>query len=307
MTFFKKYGHKEANYWTKQKDEQLQVNFSVQIEDEGRLFMAHSYISPSSNDVWFLDSGCSNHMSGTRSLFKELDESQIGDVRLGDNKQMQVAGKGIIAIKTVQGDIKLLYDVQFVPNLAHNLLSIGQLMSSGYKIVFGDGMCVVIDKKSGRSIVNVHMTQNRMFPLDVSNDVVNNALIAKEKNDSELWHLRYGHLNARSLKILNQKEMVVGLPKIYELNFCEGCVYGKHSRASFPVRKAWRASKCPELVHADLCGPMKTESLGGSRYFLLFTDDYSRMRWVYFLKFKSEAFENFKKFKALVEIKVADI
>ena len=54
-------------------------------------------------------------------------------------------------------------------------------------------------------------------------------------------------------------------------------------------------------MHADLCGPMKTESLGGSCYFLLFTDDYSRMSWVYFLKFKFETFENFKKFKALVE------
>uniref|UniRef100_A0A803MD58 Retrovirus-related Pol polyprotein from transposon TNT 1-94-like beta-barrel domain-containing protein n=1 Tax=Chenopodium quinoa TaxID=63459 RepID=A0A803MD58_CHEQI len=77
-------------------------------EDESRLFMAHSHISSSNHDVWFLDSGCSNQMSGARSLFKELDESKTGDVRLGDNKQMQVAGRGVIAIKTVQGDVKLL-------------------------------------------------------------------------------------------------------------------------------------------------------------------------------------------------------
>uniref|UniRef100_A0A803MAM0 Integrase catalytic domain-containing protein n=1 Tax=Chenopodium quinoa TaxID=63459 RepID=A0A803MAM0_CHEQI len=177
---------------------------------------------------------------------------------------MQVAGRGVIAIKTVQGDVKLLYDVQFVPNLAHNLLSIGQLMSSGYKIVFDDGVCDVIDKKSGHNIANVHMTQNRMFPLDISNDIISNVLIAKLTNESELWHLRYGHLNGRSLKLLNQKEIVVGLPKIGELSFCEGCVYGKHSKASFPTGKAWRASKCLELVHANLCGPMNTESLGGS-------------------------------------------
>lgn len=46
---------------------------------------------------------------------------------------------------------------------------------------------------------------------------------------------------------------------------------------------------------------MKTESLGGSRYLLLFIDDYSRFSWVCFLKFKSETFENFKKFKAFAE------
>lgn len=56
-----------------------------------------------------------------------------------------------------------------------------------------------------------------------------------------------------------------------------------------------------ELVHADFCGPMLVESLGGIHYFLLFIDDYSRMSWAYFLKYKSEAFENFKKFKVFVE------
>ena len=72
-----------------------------------------------------MDSGCSNHMSGTRSLFKELDESQKREVHLGDNKPMKVEGKGTIAIKTTQGNVKLLHDVQYVPNLAHNLLSVG--------------------------------------------------------------------------------------------------------------------------------------------------------------------------------------
>lgn len=85
------------------------------------------------------------------------------------------------------------------------------------------------------------------------------------------------------------------------MNLCEGCVYGKQTRNSFPVGKSWRAPNCVYLIHSDLCGPMKTETLGGSRYFILFTDVYSRMSWVYFLKAKSEAFQAFKKFKALVE------
>jgi len=116
-----------------------------------------------------------------------------------------------------------------------------------------------------------------------------------------LWHLRYGHLNVNGLKLLVQKDMVIGLPKTNELDLCEGCIYGKQTRKLFPVEKSWRTTTCLELVHADLCGPMKMESLGGSRYFLMFTDDYSRFTWVYFLKFKSETLENFKKFKAFVE------
>ena len=56
-----------------------------------------------------------------------------------------------------------------------------------------------------------------------------------------------------------------------------------------------------QVVHTDVCGPIKPSSLGKSNYFLLFIDDFSRKTWVYFLKQKSEAFGTFKKFKAFVE------
>lgn len=51
---------------------------------------------------------------------------------------------------------------------------------------------------------------------------------------------------------------------------------------SHSLGKAWSASKCRELIHADLCGPMQAKSFGESRYFLLLTDDHNRMSWVYF-------------------------
>jgi len=155
---------------------------------------------------------------------KDLDESQKSEVRLRDNKPMKVEGKGTIFIKTTQGNVKLLHDVQYVPNLAHNLLSVGQLIAGGYSILFGqlitggysilfdDCCCTVYDKKSAQSIVKISMTQNHMFPLEVSS-VQNCALIAKT-SDTNLWHLRYGHLNVKGLKLLGQKNMVVGLPKI---------------------------------------------------------------------------------------------
>ena len=106
--------------------------------------------------------------------------------------------------------------------------------------------------------------------------------------------MHYGHLNEKRLKLLTNNDMVVGLPKISNIRFCEACVYGKHNRNSFPTVCAWRTSKCLELVHVDLCGPMSVESFGGSKYFLMFTDDYSRMSWLYFLKFKSKTFDYFK-------------
>ncbi|KAL4290440.1 hypothetical protein GQ457_14G025310 [Hibiscus cannabinus] len=76
---------------------------------------------------------------------------------------------------------------------------------------------------------------------------------------------------------------------------------GKHARLSFPKEATSRATEPLQLVHTDVCGPIKPPSFGKSRYFLLFIDDYSRKTWVYFLKQKSEAFGAFKNFKALVE------
>ena len=54
-------------------------------------------------------------------------------------------------------------------------------------------------------------------------------------------------------------------------------------------------------MHTDLVGPTKTKFLKGERYFMLLVDDYTRMIAVFFLKNKSEAFENFNIYKEMVK------
>jgi transposase InsO family protein len=96
--------------------------------------------------------------------------------------------------------------------------------------------------------------------------------------------------------------MVKGLPQIEESDErCVSCLAGKQHRDSIPKQANWRASAKLELVHSDICGPINPQSNSGNRYFMTFTDDYSRKTWVYLLKEKSAAFEIFKNFKALVE------
>ncbi|XP_076929891.1 uncharacterized protein LOC143594461 [Bidens hawaiensis] len=114
-------------------------------------------------------------------------------------------------------------------------------------------------------------------------------------------HLRYSHLNERSLQDLSTKGMVYGLPKVKKWSVCEGCEQGKKAREFFPYHGS-KTRELLNLVHADVCGPMPVKSLGGNTMFLLFTDEYSRMTWVYFLKEKSEVFANFKLFKVKVEL-----
>lgn len=147
------------------------------------------------------------------------------------------------------------------------------------------------------------MTANRMFPLSLHN-MNYSCFSAKLKDMAWLWHFRYGHLNFGSLKTLQQKQMVVGLPQFNSpSDVCEDCVVSKQHRDSFPKGNSWRAKKALELVHSDLCGPINPSSNGGKRYIITFIDDFSRKTWVYFLEEKSEAFAAFKSYKVLVEKK----
>jgi len=101
---------------------------------------------------------------------------------------------------------------------------------------------------------------------------------------------------------MHKNELVQNLPhtKVKE-EICEACELGKQSRKSFPKHKAWRAEMLLQLVHTDVCRPMKTESLNGSRYYTLFIDDFNRFCWMYFMKQKSEVANIFGTWKKLVE------
>ena len=81
---------------------------------------------------------------------------------------------------------------------------------------------------------------------------------------------------------------------------CGACQHGKKTRTNHKA-KEFSTSKPLETIHVDLCWPSRTLSLQGERYFSLFVDDYTRMMWIYFIKYNYQAFECFKNLKAFVE------
>ena len=142
------------------------------MEQEEKLILAqHTSNNDDKGGVWYVDSGCSNHMSSAKSIFRTLDETAKTKVRLGDGKQLEVEGRGTIAIRTEQGNTKLLCDVQYVPRLSHNLLSVGQLLNSGYSVLFENGACLIQDRSSKEIVVKIAIGKNKMFPLDLSSHV----------------------------------------------------------------------------------------------------------------------------------------
>lgn len=114
------------------------------------------------------------------------------------------------------------------------------------------------------------------------------------RNNSNImeWHEKLVHQNFLQIRRIMKNH---GIQLEKNDPFCKACAKGKSHRKSFP-RSETKTKKVGELIHADLCGPMETNSLGKARYFLLFKDDYSNYRKIYFLKTKDEVKTHFKNF-----------
>jgi len=116
------------------------------------------------------------------------------------------------------------------------------------------------------------------------------------------WHRRMGHLNIRDLIKCHEDKSVCGtdLKKVNREFVCEICVRGKMTKTPFPKNEP-RNSEILEIIHSDVCGPMRTESNGGARYLVTFIDDYSRWCEIHLLRRKDEVLAAFKDFKMKVE------
>ena len=178
--------------------------------------------------LWYLDTGCSNDMSGEKSIFSELDEAFRDVVKLGDGSIVSVMGKGKAVIQTNRNYIQTISNVLFVPDLRTNLLSVSQLQEKGYGISIKNEVCRIEDEKLGL-ISQVNMTANIMFPLYL-HDTAHSCLFARLREKEWLWHFRYGNLSFGVLKTLQQKNMVSGLPQIIAPSkVCEECVVRKNT------------------------------------------------------------------------------
>ena len=82
---------------------------------------------------------------------------------------------------------------------------------------------------------------------------------------------------------------------------CTGCTMGKGHRTPIPKNSSSISTQLLELIHSDVCGPLEVQSLGGSRYFVTFIDDYSKWTVVYTMRHKSDTFSCFKKFHTYAE------
>ncbi|KAL2254166.1 UNVERIFIED_CONTAM: Retrovirus-related Pol polyprotein from transposon TNT 1-94 [Sesamum indicum] len=248
----------------------------------------------SSSDDWVVDSGASFHSCSNKDIMEPYTSGDFGLVYLADNKPLKIVGKGDVRIKSTNGSCWTLHDVRHIPGLKRNLISVGQLDSDGFHTTFGDAKWKI---SRGAMTLARGLKSGTLYMAGGSSS---NIPFAGTVSQANLWHNRLGHMSEKGMNVLKSKGRLPELKSV-EVGHCEHCVFGKQKRVSFLTTGRTPRKEKLELVHTDLWGPAPVSSLGGSTYYMTFVDDSTRKVWVYFLKRKSDAFDTFRRWRALVE------
>jgi hypothetical protein len=115
---------------------------------------------------WILDTGATNHMTGARTTFSDLDVSIRGTVKFGDGSLVEIEGRGTIILDCKNGEQRALTGVYLIPRLTANILSLGQLEKSGHRIEIGGGCLRIFDAQE-KLLARVPRTDSCLYVLEV--------------------------------------------------------------------------------------------------------------------------------------------
>jgi hypothetical protein len=203
-------------------------------------------------------------MTGNLKLLINFVSKFIGTVRFGNDHYALIMGYG----DYVSGNIEISH-VYYVEGLGHNLFSVGQFCDGDLEVAFREKTCFVCDLQ-GNDLMTGSRGSN-LYTISMSDMIASSpiCLLSKaESTKSWLWHKRLSHLNFKTMTDLARY---------------------KSTRAHFPSKPEQSTNHVLQLIHMDLCGPMRVQSINGKRYILVIVDDYSRWTWVYFLRSKDQA------------------
>ncbi|GJW40692.1 retrovirus-related pol polyprotein from transposon TNT 1-94 [Tanacetum coccineum] len=212
--------------------------------------------------IFIIDSGCSKHMTGNLNLLTNFVEKFLGRVKFGNDQIAPI----LVAFRK---------STCYIRDLKGNDLLTGSRGTDLYSITLPDSP-----------------TPNPIY------------LMAKATSSQAwLWHRRLSHLNFDTINLLLKNNIVNGLPilKFIKYYLCSSCELRKAKRKSFHSKTTPSSKRQLQLLHMDLCGPMRVESINGKKYVLVIVDDYFRYTWTHFLRSKDETPEVLIDFLTLVQ------
>lgn len=277
-------GHLKRDCRKKPSDNRVEAK-KVHSSQEEFCFHTPSQLNKSSN--WFIDSGATNHMCSREELFVNLRKTEK-EVYLADERVVKATGIGEVVLEITDERKVRLQDVLLVPDLGSSLISVSKIVRNGFEVIFKEDLCKIT--KNGTEVLTA-MKMNGLYTVSPSRMFAGKT--ESKEEDLMLWHRRLGHINPSYIRKLN----IVKMDSADDTKFsCTCCIEGKMARKPFPPSDEKQSSRILELVHSDVCGPMRTETSSKQRYFVSFIDDFSRMSAVYLIRRKSEVLSKFIEF-----------
>ncbi|GJR39326.1 retrovirus-related pol polyprotein from transposon TNT 1-94 [Tanacetum coccineum] len=249
--------------------------------------------------LFIVDSGCTKHMTGNLKLLCNFVEKFLGTVRFGNDQFAPILGYGDLN----QGNVTIKR-VYYVEGLNHNLFSVGQFCDADLEVAFRKSTCFVRDLQGNDLLTGNRGSDLYTISLQETTSSTPICFMAKASpTQAWLWHRRLSHLNFDYITLLSKKDIVTGLPKLKYVKdqLCSSCEMSKAKRSSFKSKAVPSSKGRLNLLHMDLCGPMRVASINGKKYILVIVDDYSRYTWTLFLRSKDETPKVLKDFLTMIQ------
>ncbi|GJS50862.1 retrovirus-related pol polyprotein from transposon TNT 1-94 [Tanacetum coccineum] len=216
--------------------------------------------------LFIVDSGCSKHMTGNLKLLTNFVKKFLGTVKFGNDQIAPILGYGDLVQGTIT--IKRVYYVEW---LNHDLFSVGQFCDADLEVAFRKSTCYICDLKGNDLLTGSRGTD--LYSISLQDSTTPNPICLMAKATSSqawLWHRRLSHLNFDTINLLSKNNIVNGLPKLKFVkdHMCSSCELGKAKRKSFHTKTTPSSKRRLQLLHMDLCGPMRVESINGKKYVL---------------------------------------
>ncbi|XP_068492170.1 uncharacterized protein [Phaseolus vulgaris] len=199
-----------------------------------QVFLFQQNQKGSKRNQWYLDSGCSKHMTGDLTKFTSLKLKAEGHVTYGDNNRGRILGRGTVGT----GNSTTIENVFYVEELKHSLLSISQLYDKGYKVNFKSNGCTISSDSSSK-VLFTGKRVNNIYLLDIMETNSSNECLLSRSDESWLWHRRLAQIHINHLNKLKSKDLVSGLPniKFKDNRLCDACVKDAVYTAAYVLNK----------------------------------------------------------------------
>ena len=170
---------------------------------------------------------------------------------MGDSRACKIMGVGTVRFRLADGTVRQLTEVRHVPALSKGLISLGVLEVQGFRFVGVDGHCSVYN---GDRLMLMGVRHGNLYFLRgdtvEGGAMVSEVLDEKSMTQTQLWHMRLGHVGEKGLKALSKRGLL-GDEQLGKLDFCEHCILGKQTRVKFDTAEHTTAGII-DYIHTDV-------------------------------------------------------